>query len=77
MRIIIAGGGEIGYALSKELSREHEIFVVDHNPDVRERFESLDVELLTGSATNADVLERARARRRSPSSPAPVSTKST
>ncbi len=62
MRIIIVGGGEIGYALARELSREHEIFVVDHNPEVSERFASLDVEFLTGSATNADVLERARVR---------------
>jgi trk system potassium uptake protein len=60
MRIIIVGGGEIGYALSRELSRNNDIFVVDHNPDVRERFESLDVEFLTGSATSGDVLERAR-----------------
>jgi trk system potassium uptake protein TrkA len=60
MRIIIVGGGEIGYALSRQLSAGHSIFVIDHNPDVRERFESLDVEFLLGSATSADVLKRAR-----------------
>lgn len=60
MRLIIVGGGEIGYALSRELSRDHDLFVIDHNPDVRERFESLDVDFLTGSATSADVLKSAR-----------------
>jgi trk system potassium uptake protein TrkA len=60
MRIIIVGGGEIGFALSRQLSTVHDIVVIDNNPDVRERFESLDVEFLTGSATSADVLQRAR-----------------
>jgi trk system potassium uptake protein TrkA len=60
MRIIIVGGGEIGFALSRQLSTGHDIIVIDNNPDVRERFESLDVEFLTGSATSADVLARAR-----------------
>src|SRR5688500_5817349 len=60
MRIIIVGGGEIGFALSRQLSTGTEIVVIDNNPDVRERFDSLDVEFLTGSATSADVLGRAR-----------------
>ena len=59
MRILIVGGGEIGYALARDLSRDHGIFVIDHSPDVKERFASLDVEFLTGSGTSADVLRRA------------------
>jgi trk system potassium uptake protein TrkA len=59
MRIIIVGGGEIGYALSRQLSGGHEVFVIDHSPEVRERFQSLDVEFILGSATSADVLQRA------------------
>jgi trk system potassium uptake protein TrkA len=59
MRIIIVGGGEVGYALSRELSRDHGISVVDNKPDVAQRFESLDVEFLTGSGTSADTLKRA------------------
>jgi trk system potassium uptake protein len=59
MRTIIVGGGEIGFALSRQLSGGHEIFVIDHSPEVRERFQSLDVEFILGSATNADVLQRA------------------
>ena len=59
MRIIIVGGGEVGYALARELSRDNGISVVDHDPDVAQRFKTLDVSFLTGSGTSADVLGRA------------------
>ena len=59
MRITIVGGGEIGYALSQALSRNHEVFVVDHAPEVAERFEALDVQFVRGRATSPGVLERA------------------
>lgn len=59
MRIIIVGGGEIGYALAGELSRDHSLSVVDRDPDVGNRFKALDVGFLTGSGTSADVLGRA------------------
>jgi trk system potassium uptake protein TrkA len=62
MRIIIVGGGEIGYALSRELSRDHSLFVVDYNAAVRKRFESLDVAFEAGSGTSTDVLGRAGVR---------------
>jgi trk system potassium uptake protein TrkA len=60
MRIIIVGGGEVGFALSRELSHDHAISVVDNEPEVRERFENLDVEFLSGSGTSAETLQRAR-----------------
>ncbi|MEE2636951.1 MAG: NAD-binding protein, partial [Acidobacteriota bacterium] len=59
MRIIIVGGGEIGYALARALSSDHALFVIDSDPRVAERFDLLDVELLTGSGTSATLLERA------------------
>jgi len=59
MRIIIVGGGEIGYALSRELSRDHSLSVVDHAPDVAKRFQALDVGFVAGSGTSAEVLGRA------------------
>jgi trk system potassium uptake protein TrkA len=59
MRIIIVGGGEIGWALARDLSRDHGIIVVDHNPDVKERFNALDVEFLTGSASSTATLRQA------------------
>jgi trk system potassium uptake protein TrkA len=60
MRILIIGGGEIGFALARALAADHSIFVVEHNPDVRERFGSLDVEVVLGSATSAEILRRAQ-----------------
>ena len=59
MRVTIVGGGEIGFALSSRLSAEHEVFVIDHAPEVAERFEALDVQFVRGSATSPGVLERA------------------
>lgn len=62
LRIIIVGGGEIGFALARELSQDHNLSIVDQNPDVGKRFESLDVAFLAGSGTSAEVLERAQVR---------------
>jgi len=59
MRIIIIGGGEIGYALAKALAPLHETFVIDNDPAVADRFGALDVEFILGSATSASVLRRA------------------
>ena len=58
MRIIIVGGGEIGYALSRELSRDHSLTVIDANAEVKKRFDALDVAFLTGSGTSSEVLGR-------------------
>jgi len=63
MRILVIGGGEVGYALARGLAAEHEIFVVDQSAEVAERFRQLDVEFITGSATSAEVLRRAGAER--------------
>jgi Trk K+ transport system NAD-binding subunit len=60
MRILIAGGGEIGYSIAKALAADHGIFVVDNVPEIRERFAALDVEFVAGSATSADTLKRAQ-----------------
>jgi len=59
VRVIIVGGGEIGFALAQTLSTQHEVFVVDHTPEVAGRFEPLDVQFVHGSATSPDVLARA------------------
>jgi trk system potassium uptake protein TrkA len=63
MRILVVGGGEVGYALARCLAAEHEIFVVDHSAEVGARFGQLDVEFVLGSATSAEALRRARAER--------------
>jgi trk system potassium uptake protein TrkA len=59
MRVVIVGGGEIGFALAQTLLSEHEVFVVDNAPAVAGRFEPIDVQFVLGSGTSADVLDRA------------------
>jgi trk system potassium uptake protein TrkA len=60
MRVIVVGGGEIGFAIAQSLSRgEYEVFVIDHLPEIGARFEPLDVQFITGTGTSAEVLQRA------------------
>ena len=59
MHIIIIGGGAIGYPLAKALGPAHDVFVVDSDPLVGERFADADVEFVAGSGANPDVLRRA------------------
>jgi trk system potassium uptake protein TrkA len=59
MRVVIVGGGEIGFALAQGLSANNDVFVVDHRPEVAERFESLDVQFVLGTGTSREVLGRA------------------
>jgi trk system potassium uptake protein TrkA len=62
MRIVVVGGGEIGFALAQSLSSSHAVVVVDHAPDVAARFERLDVQFVLGAGTSPDVLSRAGVR---------------
>jgi trk system potassium uptake protein TrkA len=56
MRIVIVGGGQVGSALARALSADHEVSVIDHDPDVGDVFQSMNVEFLPGSGTNEEVL---------------------
>ncbi len=61
MDITVVGAGEVGFHLAGILSREdHRVSVVDSDPIKSRRImESLDVQVIVGDATNADVLTRA------------------
>jgi trk system potassium uptake protein TrkA len=59
MQIVIVGGGEVGSALARALAADHEVFVIDHDPTVADRFSSLDVDFIVGSGTSEEVLVRA------------------
>jgi trk system potassium uptake protein len=58
MRIIIAGGGEIGYQLASKLTRKHDVVVVEQEADVINRFDRLDLQIVQGSPTHPDALRR-------------------
>jgi trk system potassium uptake protein TrkA len=63
VRIVIVGGGEIGFAVAQGLAAQNEVFVVDNAPDVADRFEALDVQFVLGPGTSNDVLTRAGVQR--------------
>lgn len=56
MRVVIVGGGEIGFALAQGLAAHNEVFVIDHKPEIADRFEPLDVQFVLGAATSREVL---------------------
>jgi trk system potassium uptake protein TrkA len=59
MRIVVVGGGEIGFALAQSLSVQHDVVVVDYAAEIADRFEPLDVQFLLGTGTSRDVLAQA------------------
>jgi len=58
MNIVIVGAGEVGYHLADILSREkHRVSVIDPDPSKSRRLmESLDVQVVVGDGTRADVM---------------------
>src|SRR5690554_6860844 len=62
MRIIIAGAGEVGYHLAKQLSsEEHDIVVIDVDSSSLDRTDSsTDVLTIYGSSTSIKVLKEAK-----------------
>ncbi len=63
MKIILIGGGKVGYAIVRQLTREgHSILVIDSDRSlVEEVSNSLDVMAICGNGANLDVLKEAGA----------------
>lgn len=59
MRIVISGDGQIAYQLAYVLQRQHDVVVVEDDPQEAERFDRLDVQLLRGHPTNPATLQEA------------------
>jgi trk system potassium uptake protein TrkA len=59
MRILIIGGGQVGFGLAQALAPRNEVVVVDHAPETADRFEKLDVEFVAGGGTSRDTLRGA------------------
>lgn len=58
MRIIIAGGGEIGVQFAQSLSAEHDVVVIADDPDGLRPFEGLDLQLIRGKPTHINTLRQ-------------------
>ena len=61
MRVLVVGGGGIGYALAESLAAQHDIVVIESNPERTDQLGRLDVQSITGNGTNPAVLRRAGA----------------
>jgi len=63
MKIVLVGGGKVGYAILQQLTKEgHDLILVDNNMQVVEEVNnSLDVMAIRGNGANLDVLREADA----------------
>ena len=59
MRIVIAGAGEVGYNIAKDISDAHEVIVIESNEEKLIDLERLNVETVVGNAANVEVLKKA------------------
>ncbi len=60
MRIIIAGGGEIGLQFAGKLSADYDVVVIEDDPQKLRRFDGLDVQTLRGKPTHIETLRSAQ-----------------
>lgn len=65
MKIVLVGGGKVGYAIVQQLTKEgHDIVLVDSDPRVvEEAGNSLDLMAICGNGASLDVLREAEAER--------------
>ena len=61
MKIIIVGGGKVGYTLAEQLSTEdHDIILIDNDDDVLTHAdETLDIMCIKGNGASVDILKTA------------------
>ena len=63
MKIVIVGGGKVGYAIAGEVSGEgHDVTIIDHNPANYERLSTgLDCMTILGDGNSLEALRAANA----------------
>uniref|UniRef100_A0A7C3YG80 Trk system potassium transporter TrkA n=1 Tax=Geoglobus ahangari TaxID=113653 RepID=A0A7C3YG80_9EURY len=59
MKIIIAGAGEVGYNIAKNLADKHDITIIESDEKKISEIEKLNVSVVRGNAANVKVLKRA------------------
>ncbi|MEE9441079.1 MAG: Trk system potassium transporter TrkA [candidate division Zixibacteria bacterium] len=61
MRIVIVGGGVVGYSLARQLLHDkHTVILIEQTPDIAEHIaEKMDLQVLSGSGSSPTVLQQA------------------
>ena len=59
MRIIIAGGGDIAFQFARGLCEDHDVVVIEEDPEIARPFAGLDVQVLRGLPTHVETLRAA------------------
>jgi trk system potassium uptake protein TrkA len=59
MSIIIAGGGEFGFELAKELNKKFDITVIDKNEKLEEKYHQAGINFIAGNCTASQILTSA------------------
>ena len=59
MKVVIAGGGEIGTQIAAALHRSHSVSIIDIDAEREQAFESMDVQFMRGNAADPEDLRRA------------------
>ncbi len=58
MKIVIAGAGEVGYNIAKDISDTHEVVVIESDEEKLVDLERLNVETVVGNAANVEILKK-------------------
>ena len=63
MKVIVCGGGQVGYNIARYLAQEeNDVVVIDHSNELTRKIsDTLDVKAITGFASEPAVLEQAGA----------------
>jgi trk system potassium uptake protein TrkA len=59
MHILITGAGEVGFLVASELHEEHDVTVIDKDPEACARLQEMDVQVMQGNSANARLLMEA------------------
>lgn len=58
MQILVFGATEVGFMIASRMHKHHDIIVIDDVASVSEKFQGLDITLISGSAADVGALEQ-------------------